>query len=103
MILIAGTALYLGGPIFAGFVILMCAGLLWEFWGLVRSFAHEPAARAAWMTGGLVYIGSAGVSLVIMPPGLRWVIVLAVIAVDTGAYFAGRRFGRCKIAPSISP
>jgi len=103
MILIAGGALYLGGPIFAGFVIVMCAGLLWEFWGLVRGFVAAPVARAGWMTGGLVYIGGAGVSLLLMPPGLRWVIVLAVIAVDTGAYFAGRRFGGRKIAPSISP
>lgn len=103
MILIAGSALYLGGRIFAAFTILMCAGLLWEYWGLVRRFAHQGVARMAWMAAGLLYIGAAGISLIAMPPSLRWVIVLAVIAVDTGAYFSGRRFGGRKIAPAISP
>src|SRR3990167_7712796 len=103
MILIAGSALYLGGPVFTVFVALMCAGLLWEYWGLVRRFAQQVVARMAWMAGGLLYIGAAGASLIAMPPSLRWVIVLAVIAVDTGAYFSGRRFGGRKIAPAISP
>ncbi|MBP6111197.1 MAG: phosphatidate cytidylyltransferase, partial [Sphingobium sp.] len=37
------------------------------------------------------------------PPELRWLAILVVIATDTGAYFAGRRFGGAKIAPAISP
>lgn len=103
MILVAGSALYLGGPMLIVFVSLMCAGLLWEYWGLVRRFTQLGVARVAWMAGGLLYIGAAGTSLIAMPPGLRWVVVLAVIAVDTGAYFSGRRFGGRKIAPAISP
>ncbi len=103
MILLAGSALYLGGRVFAAFVVLMCMGLLWEYWGLVRGIAQRPLTLAAWMAFGLLYIGGAGIGLVTMPDSLRWVIIVAVIAVDTGAYFAGRRFGRRKIAPSISP
>ena len=64
---------------------------------------QQVVARAAWMAGGVLYIGAAGASLIVMPPSLRWLIILAVIAVDTGAYFSGRRFGERKIAPAISP
>ena len=103
MIFVAGAALSLGGVALLLFVALMCIGLLSEWWGLVRRIAPRPGARLAWMAGGLLYIGAAGVSLIGMPAALRWVIILAVIAVDTGAYFSGRRFGERKIAPSISP
>lgn len=37
--------------------------------------------------------------------GPRWVLalLLIVVAADTGAYFVGRRFGRVKLAPRVSP
>jgi phosphatidate cytidylyltransferase len=39
------------------------------------------------------------------PAGHRWLLVALVVvwAADTGAYFAGRRFGRRKLAPTVSP
>jgi phosphatidate cytidylyltransferase len=55
------------------------------------------------MASGLLYIGAACFGLLISPPELRWLVVLVVIATDTGAYFAGRKFGGAKIAPEISP
>ncbi len=40
-----------------------------------------------------------------LPNGIEWVIyyLLAVFAADIGAYFVGRRFGKIKLAPTISP
>jgi phosphatidate cytidylyltransferase len=36
-------------------------------------------------------------------PGLVMVFLVAVILADTGGYFAGRAFGRHKLAPKVSP
>lgn len=103
MIVVAGGALWAGGAIFALFVWAIGAGLLWEFWGLVARITPHTGERALWMAGGIVYIGAACFGLLACPPELRWLVILVVIATDTGAYFAGRKFGGAKIAPSISP
>lgn len=103
MIVLAGAALTLGGRVLEVFVAAVGLGLLWEFAGLTWRMTARPLARTAWMACGVLYIGAACVSLLAMPPLLRWVVILSVIATDTGAYFAGTRFGGRKIAPSISP
>jgi phosphatidate cytidylyltransferase len=36
-------------------------------------------------------------------PGLVMLLAVAVVLCDTGAYFAGRAFGRHKLAPALSP
>lgn len=103
MLFVAVTALSVGDWLLGVFVTIVGFCLLWEFWGLVRRFARTQQSRAFWMIGGVSYIGAACLSLMVMPVGLRWVVIVAVIAVDTGAYFAGRKFGGRKIAPAISP
>ena len=74
--------------------------LLKEWVGLVK---HRGRG---WMLLGIIYIISAVIALVY----LRYAnlnILLAVFLVvwtgDIAAYFVGKRFGRHKIAPSISP
>lgn len=103
MLAVAGAALWAGGPVLALFIWAVGAGLLWEYWELVRRMTQDWASRLAWMTGGVVYIGGACFGLLLSPPEVRWLAILVVIATDTGAYFAGRKFGGAKIAPSISP
>lgn len=103
MVAVAGTALWLGGGIWAVFVALVALGVLWEWWGLTHAFRH----RALWNLAGLVYVFMAAGTLYILrlDEGLAAVllIILTVIATDVGAYFAGRAIGGPKIAPSISP
>lgn len=104
MTAIAGTAIWLGGWILAGFVAVIGLGLLYEWVQLSRAIAGSPLALWLWLLVGLVYIGAACLSIVAL--GAWWAIapiVLVVIATDSCAYFAGRAIGGPKIAPTISP
>lgn len=108
MIAIAATAIWLGGLFFAGFVGMIAIGLLWEWIGLSNRFSHTTTSKFWWLCIGIVYVGMACVSLVFfrlntssLAPVLS--IIVAVVATDTGAYFAGRAIGGPKIAPKISP
>ncbi len=103
MLAVAGSALWLGGWPLRIFVVLVGIGLLWEWNGLVARMTRTTGARTLWAAAGVVYIGAACASLIVIPSGLRWLIIAAVIATDTGAYFTGRHFGGPKIAPGISP
>ncbi|MEN9683682.1 MAG: hypothetical protein RLZZ427_1433 [Pseudomonadota bacterium] len=109
MVAVAGSALWLGGWLWLALVAAIALGVLWEWWGLVRGFAPHALARLRWMAAGLLYVGVAALRLaalrVVPGPGRGMVlpIVLAVIATDIGAYFAGRTFGGPKIAPKVSP
>jgi phosphatidate cytidylyltransferase len=75
-----------------------------------RDFSRDVPAAALTLLGAL-YLGGFGgtiAALRIMPPDSDgpWRILLllaAVMAGDTAAYFAGRALGRHKLAPAISP
>jgi phosphatidate cytidylyltransferase len=108
MVVVAGTALWLGGWLWALFVGAIAAGVLWEWRGLVRGFAATPRQQTLWNLGGMLYIGFATAMLLFLrseffPVIASLSVILAVIATDIGAYFAGRTIGGPKIAPSISP
>ena len=110
MLLVAGSALWIGGPLWTLFVSLIALGVLWEWRGLVRGFQLSALQRIGWLAGGFVYIGIAALMLAalrLLPFEPAHVILialmLAVIGTDVGAYFAGRTFGGPKIAPAISP
>ncbi len=80
-----------------------CAALLW--------IALAPRRVASWSAGlaGVLALVPAWVALVrlrvLLPLGGPWVLFafLLVWAADVGAYFAGRRFGRLHLAPTVSP
>ncbi|NJM50584.1 MAG: phosphatidate cytidylyltransferase [Sphingomonadales bacterium] len=109
MLIVAGGAVAIGGAVFTVFVVIIGAGLIYEFWGLVSRITASLTARALWMLGGLAYIGTAIWQLISIrnsvdsDPYFILAILGAVIAVDVGAYFAGRAIGGPKIAPKISP
>jgi len=108
MVVLAGTALWLGGGVWALFVGLIAAGVLVEWSRLVMAFTPSPGARLLWHLGGLAYVGLACFALLLLRSPffgpLPVLIVLGtVIAVDIWAYFTGRHFGGPKIAPAISP
>lgn len=105
------TVALLGG-VFAGILpggnwILLGAVVLWLLAPLW--FARRPLLPGSLKAlAGLVILVATGIALhdlkALSLDG-RWVLFafLLVWAADTGAYFAGRRFGRRKLAPSISP
>lgn len=106
MLAVAGTALWLGGYAWVAFVLIVAAGVLFEWRGLARQFPLGPTGWVIWNLAGILYIGFAAAML------LAWrtfgisevlVVLLAVISTDVGAYFAGRTIGGPKIAPRISP
>ncbi len=87
---------------------VVLAGLVIFFLLMVISRNRTDIFRAAYLFCGALYIGF-GFSFMIqmrwMADGLLWsLFVLGVIwAGDTGAYFVGRRFGKRKLCPEISP
>ena len=57
---------------------------------------------------GIFYIGLCAAHIVLLrllPGGVGWLAVLTAITIgsDTGAYYVGRKFGRRKLCPAISP
>jgi len=90
-------------------LVALCAPAL-VFWLLVAprwlqsNFRPDSEAAMA-LTGAIVLIGAwaAVVSLQARGPWLVLAAMAIVWIADTAAYFAGRAFGRRKLAPAISP
>jgi phosphatidate cytidylyltransferase len=85
-------------------LLLVLGGALSSLMGMRR-----PGERSVWQGFGTLYIGLPSIAIIWLraqaPGGLAtmvWVLAL-VIAVDTGAYAAGRSIGGPKLAPRISP
>ena len=109
MVTVAGGALWAGGALFTLFAGLIALGVIWEYWGLVHKIASGALGRLIWMIFGIGYVGIAVWQLIAIrnaedgDPYFALTVISAVIAVDVGAYFAGRLIGGPKIAPKISP
>lgn len=108
MVIIAGAALWLGGWFWIGLVALLAIGILWEWNRLTSAMGLTILGEALWMFIGVVYVGVAALGMAqIGETYAGWFVAIGfiapIIAVDVGAYFAGRAIGGPKIAPSISP
>jgi phosphatidate cytidylyltransferase len=88
-----------------GMAVLVLALVLWA--GIVPFWLGRklPANAASLAVAGVLVLVSAWYALYeLQPSAARLLALLAVVWIaDTAAYFAGRRFGRRKLAPSISP
>lgn len=92
-------------------VIVLLAVLWWLFVFLALAWYQvgvgaSPLGRLLLRVAGLLTLVPAGLALVwihTIDPMLVLYLVLLVAVADTGAYFAGRRFGRSRLAPEISP
>ena len=105
MVLIAGALLAAveGGNIFAILVAATATLIFYEWTRLVRGWG------ATWYLSGFVYALIPALALLWIRERdthglalLVWVFIVTW-STDIGAYFAGRSFGKRKLAPAISP
>ena len=90
-----------------GVVLLIILGAM--AWSLLQEDPlHNASVRIGWLLGTPVYVGGSLAALAIVrdfPPTGAWVFLAMALAwgSDTSAYFVGRKFGKTKLAPRISP
>lgn len=88
--------------------LLILGVMLSLVWLLLRPNKETAFASWVWSLGGVIYLGllfSHAVALRGLPNGRDWVFfaVITNIFSDSAAYFIGRRWGRHRLAPNISP
>jgi phosphatidate cytidylyltransferase len=91
-------------------VVLTTCGAATIFWVFIAppwlAFRWKPASRIAMAVVGWIALTGAWVALVALQARSPWLVLAAMAVVwiaDTAAYFAGRAFGRHKLAPQVSP
>lgn len=105
---IAAAALWLGGFVWIGFVLLVAGLVLWEFNRLVRTSDASALSEILWLFFAAIYVSGAALAMIQVRGnysalGVAFIYILPVVAVDVGAYFVGRAVGGPKIAPKLSP
>lgn len=101
MIVAALLAAYVGGDVLALIVAAVAAAMFYEWTRIVRGWGP------GWHVSGFFYALFPALALLwVREHGgfdlLIWAFIVTW-STDIGAYFAGRRFGRRKLAPEISP
>jgi len=113
--LVWGSRLPGGGLSYVLFKLVTVIGVIWwlvaALWLKHYDFAsdHDTHARIFKLAAGTLAILPAWCAAAWIhgdsPMGHRWLFVAVALvwAADTGAYFAGRQFGKRKLSPRISP
>jgi phosphatidate cytidylyltransferase len=98
-----------GASVHASLAAVLLIGALWI---ILMQRGNQPGERGrfwlAWSLLGILYIGYLfphWIFLYESPVGRRWVFFILVVVMtgDTAGYLVGKRFGRRKIYPRISP
>ncbi len=92
--------------VYGAVLIIILGSMAWSL--LQEDPLHNASVRVGWLLGTPIYVGGtlAAVALVRdFDPTGAWVLLTMVLAwgSDTSAYFVGRKFGKTKLAPRISP
>jgi len=115
MVAIVWASRSAGGYSYVLFKLASVIGVVWWLvalgWLQNYSFAsnHQPWARMFKLAAGALAVIPAWCALgwihAAEPSGHLWLFTaLAIVwAADSGAYFAGRQFGKRKLAPTVSP
>jgi phosphatidate cytidylyltransferase len=114
VLVVGGTLMLLIGRNISGFndadwmiSLIILLGMTFHLVAYERG--RDQAATDFGVTlAGVLYIGWFGayfISLRNLPDGIWWILVVlpAVWFADSGAYFIGKRFGRHKLSPRLSP
>ena len=114
VLVVGGTLMLLIGRNISGFKdadwmisLIILLGMTYHLVAYERG--RDQAATDFGVTlAGVLYIGWFGayfISLRNLPDGIWWILVVlpAVWFADSGAYFIGKRFGRHKLSPRLSP
>jgi len=107
-VLFAYTIMFINtaSAMYAVVLLIVLGAMAWSL--LQEDPLHNASVRIGWLLGTPIYVGGclAAVAMVRdFPPTGAWVFLAMALAwgSDTSAYFVGRKFGKTKLAPRISP